>query len=162
MNNRMYYYPDYQRYVLFTVPALMHMYGYSQRWVWQKEAGGELYTIEPNNRGMVVSCAAGPNKEDVRRRCYFNPDPIATSKVREEQFELGMHAIGLWHTHPESNPCPSGHDYQATVDYLQAFQNDRERYLMLVMGNCGREPSMRVWSIDGVDMDTSVELVESR
>ncbi len=144
--NRLFFYPDYQRYVLFTAPALEHMYRCRQRWVWQKEAGGELFAVDPGADGIIITAAMGPAPEDYRARYAFNPNVEAGYRERVRQFNLGLHAVGLWHTHPEKNPKPSGLDQRTTEDYLNAFLGDRERYLMAIIGNRGDFPNMQVWS----------------
>lgn len=104
--------------------------------------------------------ATGPNRGDRRTRCSYNPDIEAAKRDREQQFALGMHAVGLWHTHPEPHPNPSGQDRQTTEKYLSAFQGDRERYLMVIVGNCGNPPNVKVWATSQSARTTWVELVE--
>ncbi len=159
MNNRLFFYPGYGRYVLFTAAALEHMYRHVQRRIWHKEAGGEIYAIDPDAHGLIVTTATGPNRGDRRTRCSYNPDIESAMRDRERQFALGLHAVGLWHTHPEIRPSPSGQDRQTTEEYLSAFQGDRERYLMVIVGNCGNPPNVKVWAVSQ-PRTTWVELVE--
>jgi integrative and conjugative element protein (TIGR02256 family) len=160
VNNRIYFYPDYGRYVLFTVTVLEHMYEHIQRRLWHKEAGGEIYTIDPAARGLIVASATGPNKGDHRTRHSFNPNIEASKLDRDRQFALGLHAVGLWHTHPEPFPTPSGLDHKATEDYLRGFCGDRDRYFMVILGNSGDTPNMAVWVADQNTRTKWVELVE--
>lgn len=160
MNNRLFFFPGYGRYVLFTAAALEHMYRHAQRRIWHKEAGGEIYAIDPDANGLTITSALGPNRGDRRTRCSFNPDIEAAKRDRERQFAVGLHAVGLWHTHPEPYPSPSGQDRQTTEEYLSAFQGDRERYLMVIVGNCDTPPNMKVWAASQGTRDTWVELVE--
>lgn len=95
MNNRLFFFPDYGRYVLFTATALDHMYRHAQRRIWHKEAGGEIYATDPDAHGLIVMTATGPNRGDRRTRCSYNPDVEAAKRDREQQFALGMHAVGL-------------------------------------------------------------------
>lgn len=160
MTNRLFFYPDYGRYVLLTAAALEHMYRYMQRRLWQKEAGGEIYAADPDAHGLIITTAAGPNKTDHRTRYSYNPDIEAAMRDRERLFALGRHAVGLWHTHPEACPSSSCQDRQTTEEYLSAFQGDRERYLMVIVGNCGNPPDMRVWATSHDGHITWVELLE--
>lgn len=146
MINRIFFHPDFRRYVLFTADALNHMYAHVQRKWWQKEAGGEIYTADPDSHGFIITAATGPNPRDSRGRHSFNPDTVTATHDRERQFAQGRHAIGLWHTHPETWPSPSEKDRQTTDDYLKAFQNQRDRYLTVILGNQGDTPNMTVWS----------------
>ena len=99
MSNRIFFYPDFRRYVLFTTDVLDHMYVHAQRHLWQKEAGGEIYAIDPDARGLIITTATGPNSGDRRGRRFFNHDIEAATRDREWQFTQGRHAVGLWHTH---------------------------------------------------------------
>ncbi|WP_228273758.1 Mov34/MPN/PAD-1 family protein [Rhodocyclus tenuis] len=160
MNNRLFFFPGHGRYVLFTAAALEHMYRHAQRRIWHKEAGGEIYAIDPDANGLFVTAAVGPNKGDRRTRCSFNPDIEAAKRDRERQFAVGLHAVGLWHTHPEAHPCPSGRDRQTTEEYLSAFQGDRAHYLMAIVGNCDSPPRIKVWATSQGIRTTWVELIE--
>lgn len=144
--NRIFFYPDNTRYVLFTDQALRHMYDHAQRRMWQTEAGGEIFSSEPDSNGMVISTATGPNPSDYRRRCAWNPDTQASDRNRQIEFTHNRHVVGLWHTHPERSPSPSGRDQKTTWEYLDSFQGDRSRYLMVIVGNHGRIPSIAVWA----------------
>lgn len=143
--SRIFFYPDNARYVLFTDHALSHMYAYAQRRLWQKEAGGEIFSSEPDSSGLVINTATGPNSSDHRRRCAWRPDTKASDRNRQIEFMHKRHVVGLWHTHPESFPSPSGRDQKTTWEYLDSFQGDRSRYLMVIIGNQGRIPRMCVW-----------------
>jgi integrative and conjugative element protein (TIGR02256 family) len=142
---RIFFYPDSTRYVLFTEQALVHMYAQAQRRPWQKEAGGEFFSAEPDAAGLVITSAIGPNPRDRRSRHAWNPDTSAADLGRQAEFALGRHAVGLWHTHPEPSPSPSSLDRQTTQEYLEAFQGGRSRYLMVIIGNRGSPPAMGVW-----------------
>lgn len=161
MNNRLFFYPDYRRYVLFTANALEHMYGQVQRRIWQKEAGGEIYAFDPDAHGLIVSAATGPNKGDRRTRSSYNPDVNAAMRERERLFALDQHAVGLWHTHPEPFPSPSGPDKRTTEEYLRAFQGDRDRYLMVILGDRGNPVNMTVWATSQNTRTPWVALVEN-
>ncbi|WJN58870.1 hypothetical protein OH686_09005 [Pseudomonas sp. SO81] len=143
--NRIFFYPDNTRYVLFTDQALLHMYAHAQRRIWQTEAGGEIFSSEPDSNGMIITTATGPNPTDYRRRSAWNPDTRASDRNREVEFTHNRHVVGLWHTHPERSPSPSGRDQKTTWEYLDSFQGDRSRYLMVIVGNHGRIPNIAVW-----------------
>lgn len=162
MSCRIFFYPDLRRYVLFTKSTLDYMYAHIQCRCWQKEAGGEIYCGDPDAHGLIISAATGPNRSDQRGRHSFNPDVDATSRHRELQFAQGRHAVGLWHTHPENIPSPSGLDRRTTEDYLNAFQGQRDRYLMVILGNRGNTHNMTVWSAGKNSCNRWVELIEAQ
>lgn len=161
---RIFFYPDSRRYVLFTESALEHIYGHMQRWPWQKEAGGEIFSAEPDAAGLIITVATGPSAEDRRSRHSWNPDTAAADRDRQMEYALGRHAVGLWHTHPEASPSPSSQDRETTREYLEAFQGQRSRYLMVIVGNQGKPPSMTVWSCtdeSGVRWEALTEMQEA-
>lgn len=144
--NRIFFYPDATRYVLFTEQVLAHMYAYAQRKPWQKEAGGEIFSVTPDATGLVIISAKGPNPRDRRSRYAWNPDTKASDLDRQSEFAQDRHPVGLWHTHPERTPTPSDQDRETTNEYLTSFQDDRSRYLMVIIGNGGNPPAMGVWA----------------
>ncbi|WP_240794561.1 Mov34/MPN/PAD-1 family protein [Azoarcus sp. DD4] len=158
---RIFFYPDSTRYVLFTEQVLAHMYVHAQRRPWQKEAGGEIFSAAPNATGLVISAAAGPHPRDHRRRHGWIPDAAAADRARHAAFSLGKHAVGLWHTHPEPRPSPSGLDRQTTHEYLETFQDQRSRYLLVIIGNRGTPVSMGVWAASAERQGVWLELTES-
>ncbi|WP_427183783.1 Mov34/MPN/PAD-1 family protein [Bordetella bronchialis] len=137
MTWRTFFSPNFDSYVLFANDALGHMYAYSQRGCFSKEAGGELFARVIDGHRMVIVHASGPHPQDQRSRHSFVPDERAGAKERLRNYELGLHAVGLWHTHPEHVPVPSGRDRCTTEEYLSAFNGERDRYLMAIIGNRG-------------------------
>lgn len=135
------------------------MYSKVQRRLWHKEAGGEIFTHDVEASGLIITAASGPNSGDVRRRNSWNPDTEAADQDRQKQFLLGRHAIGLWHTHPESSPIPSLQDRRTTMEYLKAFKGERPQYLMVILGNLGNPPNITVW-VANQDLHTWTELEE--
>lgn len=148
MSCRIFFSPDKVRYVLFTESVLQHMYGHAQRRWSQLEAGGEIYSPKPYSSSLLVDVVTGPHPKDRRARHSYNPDVASATRARNWQYEHGRHAIGLWHTHPEPQPTPSGRDRATTKGYLDAFGDDRERYLTVIIGNHGETPAVAVWSAE--------------
>jgi integrative and conjugative element protein (TIGR02256 family) len=141
---RVFFYPEFTRYVLFTEQVLAYMYSHAQRRLWQKEAGGEIFSSAPDAAGLIISSVTGPNPCDHHRRYAWKPDTMASDQDRQTKFATGDHAVGLWHTHPDPSPSPSNQDRQTTLEYLEALQSNRSRYLLAVIGN-RNPPTMGVW-----------------
>lgn len=158
--NRLFFFPDFHRYVLLETEVLQALYAHAQQFPGSKEAGGELYTADPHSPGLVIRTASGPNPSDHRSRHRFNPDLASAARDRDEQFRRGLHAVGLWHTHPESQPRPSRLDREATLAYLRGFNGDRARYLMVIMGNAGDPPEVVVCSAEANSECQWIELCE--
>jgi len=157
---RIFFYPDSTRYVLFTEEVLVHMNGHAQRRPWQKEAGGEIFSIAPDATGLVISAVAGPHPRDLRRRHGWIPDAAVADGTRHAAFGLNKHAVGLWHTHPEPRPSPSDLDRKTAHEYLETFQGQRSRYLMVIIGNRGSPVSMGVWAASAECQGAWLELTE--
>jgi integrative and conjugative element protein (TIGR02256 family) len=160
--SKVFFYPDNSQYVLFTDHVLAHMYEHAQRRLWQKEAGGEIFSSEPDSHGLIISNAMGPNPADQRRRHAWNPDVKASDRNRQIEFEQYRHAVGLWHTHPESAPSPSWRDQKTTWEYLDSFEGDRSRYFMVIIGNRGSVPAMTVWVASSQSSRNWIQLNESK
>ena len=154
---RVFWYPLQKRYILFTPDTLAHIYEYQQKWPWSREAGGELFTPDPKANGLVIVAASGPSRKDTRKRYYFNQDPQTATRERERQYKQGLHAVGLWHTHPQENPTPSWQDKKTAKQYFDDFEGARNSYLLVVMGKNEPVPNMSVWSIETKGW---VELIE--
>jgi len=77
---------------------------------------------------------------------------IQMSRPQRRHVMLGMHRIGTLlacGTHiPSVSPTPSGKDRSMTEKYLRAFGSDRDRYLIIIIGNRDEVPAMTVWSAE--------------
>lgn len=145
MNSRSFAFPDRPGHLILEGPVLAHMYKYAQlRWH-QKEAGGQMFSPAPQHEIVITSKATGPHATDHRSRHSFNPDPAQATLDRESLFDHGLYPIGLWHTHPESNPSPSGRDKQTTIEFLKAFNGDLNGFVLAILGNRGNPLALTLW-----------------
>ncbi|MDN7894378.1 Mov34/MPN/PAD-1 family protein [Burkholderia cepacia] len=126
------------------------MYARVQRHRRSKEAGGELFSVAPESGSLVIDVATGPHPSDCRGRYSFQPDVEAATAERLAQFARNRHVVGLWHTHPEPFPSPSGRDRETTAKYYAGLADERDRYLMVILGDRGDPPVMTVWVLDAV------------
>ncbi|HJW56938.1 MAG TPA: Mov34/MPN/PAD-1 family protein [Burkholderiaceae bacterium] len=145
MNSRTFFMPDHSGYVIFETDVLSHMYGYAQRRFYLSEAGGQLFSSTPHDSAIIISAVSGPNSRDQRRRHSFVPNAEQATTDRREQFGLGRYPIGLWHTHPESNPTPSSLDESTTKEWLGDFLGTMHGFLLAIVGNRGAPPALSVW-----------------
>jgi integrative and conjugative element protein (TIGR02256 family) len=145
MNNRIFLLPDNRGRVLFIDTVQQHMYKHAQTRLWHCEAGGQLFSPAPQDASVIVSVGTGPHPRDIRSRHHFMPDLSSATYDRQNQYNLGYHAVGLWHTHPEVNPVPSNQDYNTTREYLEAFHGMMDGFLLVILGNCGNPLNMAVW-----------------
>lgn len=145
MSERRFQLPEDRGIVVFSNEVLRHMYRYAQLSFWDREAGGQLFSSTPEQSLVTISLATGPCRKDRRTRCSFHPDVHKATEDRFQQFAKGLHAVGLWHTHPEAWPTPSNEDRITTQKYLEAFHGDMEGFLLAILGNQGSPRNLTVW-----------------
>lgn len=110
-----------------------HMGSYRQTSFWKKEAGGQLYAKSLATTQIEVSATSGPYPCDARSRHSYTMRGNAATIDREKNFQQGYTLCGLWHTHPEPKPYPSGPDLNAVKDNL-ALLPEWEALLLIIQG----------------------------
>lgn len=145
MKSRKFELPDSEGAVVFSGAVLMHMYRWAQRRFYDREAGGQIFSPAPHVGLVEVSHASGPNPDDRRGRHSILWDVDQANQDRLVHFAEGRHAVGLWHTHPEARPKPSGQDEQTTRQFLDAFSGSMKGFLLVIVGNKGTPPNITVW-----------------
>lgn len=145
MNSRSFFLPDKSGYVIFEPGELEHMYAHMQRWFYQKEAGGQIFSEAPEESAVIIKSITGPNLGDKRQRHGYVPDPKQATVDRLLQLQQGRYPVGLWHTHPEVHPEPSVLDQQTTKEWLSDFRGAMHGFLLVILGNKGDPPNMAVW-----------------
>jgi integrative and conjugative element protein (TIGR02256 family) len=149
---------DSQR-LIFVAKAVEQMVAFRQRSWWQSEAGGVLlgrYLLDSEN--LVVDEVTTPQNSDRRGRFSFfrskKHGKIAQARWSEEASTLAY--LGLWHTHPEADPTPSGVDLR---DWEQALSKDTFHGTKLFFPIVGIE-RIRVWSMgsDGAFFELKEEV----
>ncbi|MBI3286184.1 MAG: Mov34/MPN/PAD-1 family protein [Burkholderiales bacterium] len=136
------------------------MYRHAQVRFYQKEAGGQLFSTNPHEAEVLVSLATGPYPEDRRSRHGFEADRRRASADAHQQFSVGRHVIGLWHTHPESHPSPSFRDRETSVEFLRINCANLTGFLLVTLGNQGIAPHMSVYLADGLSHTNWLALEE--
>lgn len=138
--------------------AVQRMLKFRQRSWWQAEAGGVLlgrHLLDTDD--VVVDEVTTPQNSDRRSRFSFFRSKkhgiIAQSRWSEEASTIAY--LGLWHTHPESDPMPSGVDRN---DWVQALSSDTFYGDRLFFPIVGIE-KIRVWTMtrDGTFYELSEE-----
>jgi len=149
---------DDQR-LIFVPTAVEQMIAFRQRSWWQSEAGGVLlgrHLLDSND--LVVDEVTTPQNSDRRGRFSFfrskKHGKIAQARWLEEASTLAY--LGLWHTHPEAYPTPSGVDLK---DWEQALSKDTFEGKQLFFPIVGIE-KIRVWSLsrDGAFFELKEEV----
>ena len=125
--------------------AVKQMHAYAQRSWWQAEAGGALLGRHLlDSEDLVVDEVTTPQKHDRRSRFSFfrSKQHGVVARARWAERDSTMAYLGLWHTHPERDPMPSGVDRR---DWEQALANDvfeGDRLFFPIVGT----DRIRVWS----------------
>ena len=125
--------------------AVKQLLAHAQRSWWQAEAGGVLLGRHLlDSEDLVVDEVTTPQKQDRRSRFSFfrSKQHGMVARTRWAARDSTMAYLGLWHTHPESDPTPSGVDRQ---DWAQAVAGDvfeGDRLFFPIVGT----KRIRVWS----------------
>jgi len=110
--------------------AMQQMQTFAQHRWWNREAGGVLLGRHLlDSYDVVVDEVSTPQSGDRRSRFSFfrssRHEVVARQRWLEHQRTSAY--LGLWHTHPESDPTPSSvdrHDWQQAVS-ADTFEGDR-------------------------------------
>jgi integrative and conjugative element protein (TIGR02256 family) len=126
--------------------AVKRMQAFAQRRWWDSEAGGVLLGRHLlDSHDVVVDEVSTPQESDRRSRFRFfrshKHEQVARQRWRQEHSTSAY--LGLWHTHPERDPTPSGVDRQ---DWQQAVAGDTyegDRLFFPIVGT----DRIRVWTL---------------
>ncbi|KWC05387.1 Mov34/MPN/PAD-1 family protein [Burkholderia ubonensis] len=104
--------------------AVEQMTAFTQERWWHSEAGGALLGRHLlDSEDVVVDEVTTPQDSDRRSRFSFfrSKKHEALARVRWQEQMNTVAYLGLWHTHPEEDPTPSGVDH---TDWRQAVSLD--------------------------------------
>lgn len=126
--------------------ALKQMQLFAQRRCWDSEAGGVLLGRHLlDSHDVVVDEVSTPQSSDRRSRFGFfrssKHEQVARQRWLEENSTSAY--LGLWHTHPERDPTPSGVDQR---DWKQAVAGDTYEGTRLFFPIVGIH-RIRVWTL---------------
>jgi proteasome lid subunit RPN8/RPN11 len=115
------------------------------------EAVGQLYTRDLTGSAVLVEHASilKPRRAS-RGRVQFDPKVAYAERI--ELFKRGLHCVGLWHTHPEFHPSPSGEDRRLARGYAIAAKPALTGIVFVIVGTQPMPNAIRVW------VDTGEEL----
>jgi integrative and conjugative element protein (TIGR02256 family) len=126
--------------------ALTQMQSFAQHRWWNCEAGGALLGRHLlDSHDVVVDEVSTPQNGDRRSRFGFYRSAKHEQVARERWLQENSTSayLGLWHTHPEPDPTPSGVDRR---DWEQAVYGDRyegDRLFFPIVGtHC-----IRIWTL---------------
>ena len=135
----------------FSADAIRVMSSHAQVGMKGRESVGQLYTGDLTAQTVLVGLATRlPPRVAAWSRVQF--DPKKALKERQELFAQGFHCVGLWHTHPEPYPKPSGEDRQLARNYAKAASEQIQGIVFVIVGTRPHPNSFRVWVDDGHEL----------
>lgn len=145
MLNRVYRVTQRQRLII-TGEALQKMHAFAQHRCWNREAGGVLLGRHLlDSHDVVVDDVSPPLDGDRRGRYSFFRSAKHEQFARQRWLEQKCTSayLGLWHTHPETDPTPSSVD---RLDWHQAVSRDTfegDRLFFPIVGT----RRIRIWTL---------------
>jgi integrative and conjugative element protein (TIGR02256 family) len=141
LNPRHFALPHSKQQLVLTRAVLEVFLTYRQRGT-ESEAGGLLFA-EFDFPSIRIVEASPPHASDKRWRTLFVPNRILQRRLIKKCFKRGRHFVGEWHTHPESNPTPSGLDLKSMVDAFLKSQHELNYFIMVIVGN--KTEALKLW-----------------
>jgi integrative and conjugative element protein (TIGR02256 family) len=110
------------------------------------ETGGLLWGEWDDAAEVVwITDASGPPPDSKHSAELFvcgKKGTVAENKAREKQTRGAARYIGMWHTHPSSQPLPSGVDYQGMAEIFTSGPVPPSRNLLFIFGRMGHEDGL--------------------
>ena len=119
--------------IILTDEVLQHFARYRQRFPHQKEAGGQLFARFSATEIHIIE-ATGPRKTDRRGRTFYHPDRRLEQVEIDVRYELGLHYIGDWHTHPTKYPQASDTDVSNIGKSVTRSQHQLNAFVLVIVG----------------------------
>ena len=129
---------------------LQMMASHRQLWPWSVESGGLLFapSVGSSDGVVPVSVATPPHPTDRAARSWLKLDHDLCQREIHEQFALGLHFVGYWHTHPELRPSLSSQDRAALRPLHDDPGIDLSRLVMVVIGGSRQRLGVQVSILD--------------
>ena len=122
-----------------------------QRWRWSREAVGQLFTRDLTTDCVIIERATVLTPAwAIRTRVKF--DTAKAMSEREQLFEVGLHCVGFWHTHPEPLPEPSDDDRVLAREHALAAKPALSGLVFVIVGTTPPPAGLRVWIDDGREL----------
>lgn len=120
--------------IRFSEQVIAVLSSHAQRRWYQRESVGQLYASDLTGRIILVDAATVLRpKKSAWTSVTFDIDEVQAQ--RETLLRERMHCIGLWHTHPEANPSPSGTDVRLAADHAQSAKSVLNGLVFVIVGS---------------------------
>ncbi|EPF90584.1 hypothetical protein GCM10025882_35640 [Acinetobacter gyllenbergii] len=126
--------PENLGFVEFSPEVLEHLEKYKQKSCFSREAGGQLFGSYNGHNTTKIIGITGPRPQDWRTRFGYVPNAKAEQAEIKENYKLGLHFLGDWHTHPQDIPFPSSTDENSMKKLVKESIHDFVGFLMIIVG----------------------------
>jgi integrative and conjugative element protein (TIGR02256 family) len=102
-----------------------------------KEAGGLLLgrdLLDSNTLVIDKITQPFPNEKRSRYRCHRGKQHMLFAEKYWKQENSTGQILGLWHTHPESEPTPSPTDIEDWKNQLRSIKNTSDVLVFFIIG----------------------------
>lgn len=140
-----------QRLIL-TDDVLAHFRRHRQLTHYSKEAGGQLFATF-DGHSIQIERATGPGRRDRRSMTFFIPNRLSERREIVRQFEVGLHYVGDWHTHPQPQAQPSSTDIDSFRDMFRKSRHKLAAFVMVIVGTLEPPAGMFVGLCNGDRID---------
>ena len=129
--------------------ALAKLDRHAQRRWYQRESVGQLFSSDLTREVIQIDLATSlkPKRSSSSSVTFDIEEAL---RQRERELRAGRYCIGMWHTHPESAPRPSGTDAQLAADHAKAARPVLNGLVFVVVGDRAFPGSWYVSVHDGV------------
>jgi proteasome lid subunit RPN8/RPN11 len=117
----------------FSRASIAFLEEHKQRRWFQRESVGQLFSRDLT-AGPVCIDEATLLKPAKSSRASVTLDLDAATSQRNRMLSDGLHCVGLWHTHPEPQPSPSGMDARLAADHALAARSVLNGLCFVIVG----------------------------
>jgi integrative and conjugative element protein (TIGR02256 family) len=97
------------------------------------EIGGQLFGYYNKNEIIIEKCSITHDTEN-SSRFAFAPSLKEEQKDIFKYYEQGLHYLGDWHTHPETDPNPSTTDNKTMMSRFKKSKHNLNFFILIVVG----------------------------
>lgn len=127
------------------------MYAHAQTSRNSRESVGQLYTRDLTRATVSIDYATWMKPKLASwARVTFDPQKALAERIT--LFEQGFHCVGIWHTHPEPSPTPSGEDRTLARNYAISAKSQLDGIVFVIVGTRAHPNAYNVWVDDGREL----------
>lgn len=131
--------------------AVSVLQSHAQLHWWSSEAAGQLFSVAPEQSNVRVDAVTKlPTK--AASRTGLRLDIAAVVAERQQLFAQGLHCLGFWHSHPQSNPSPSIDDTRLAEEHARAGGAAYAGLVFIIVGTAPAPLGIGVWVHDGTTL----------